>query len=533
MSISRFNLLLRALSSRERVLATVAMLVCIVAVGTRATLAVSSHSVWAPVAAGSYREGIVGQPISLNPIISANPADQDLSALIYSRLAQLATTIEGDQELRMFTVKLAEGLTWDDGTPLTSDDVIFTVKTIQNPDAQSPLATGWRGVVAERGSELQIKFTLPSSYAFFGETLKRLPVIPRHIFGTIPLSNLRLSSFNLTPVGSGPFRADGYDMRSDGFITEYRLVPNRHYYGTAPFIQNFSFRFYPDAASLSDAFRARTVDGFGLALPPSADTALPASAVVEQIPMPRSYAIFMNQSLAPILQNDNFREALGEAVDRNRLIKEVFGKRGTPIESLHFTQEGASTATYLPDAAREHLAAAKVEQKGLALSVPQIPALQKVAELVKNDWNAVGIAPISIETAPPDEFVESVVQGRNYQLLLFGNTLENPDDLYPFWHSAERFAPGFNFSSYQRAEVDQLLEQNRKTDDPEKRARNLERIVALIAKDNPAVFLFSLPYLYVHRDVLQGFGSNGTFITSADRFGNVAAWNVTRVRVIR
>ena len=93
--------------------------------------------------------------------------------------------------------KLRGGLIWDDGRPLTSDDVLFTMRTIQNLETNSPIYKNWQGVLVERISELQIKFTLPAPYVFFENNLSRLPIIPKHIFGTIPISNLRLSSYNL------------------------------------------------------------------------------------------------------------------------------------------------------------------------------------------------------------------------------------------------------------------------------------------------------------------------------------------------
>jgi peptide/nickel transport system substrate-binding protein len=523
--------MLRALSPRERTAVVIATAVFVLTAASRGALAISDHSTWVPVAAGSYREGVVGQPIAVNPVISANPADQDLATLLYAHLTDLATSIEPDSQFQIFTVKLAEDLTWDDGASLTSDDVVFTVKTIQDPDARSPLATSWRGVVAERVSELQVTFTLPSPYAFFKETLARFPIIPKHIFGTIPAANLRLSSYNLEPVGSGPYRFAGLDQGRDGFISEYRLVPNERFHGTPPFIQNFSFRFYENTEALMEAFRLRRVDGFGLSLPPSTGVPEGGSVVTERIPMPRYYAIFLNQLAKQSFKDDEFRQALSYAVDREHIVREVFGGEGTVATSPYLGEE-IPIVPYDPEVAREHLSKSKVSDKGFTLAVPQIPALQRVAELVKSDWDAVGVAPVTITSAPADDFVDSVVQSRNYEALLFGNVLENPEDLYPFWHSAGRLAPGLNLALYQNAEVDQLLELNRETIDPEKRARNLARIAALIEKDDPAVFLFSLPYLYIHRENLQGFNPP-LLITPADRFRDVAAWSVAQVRTIK
>jgi len=155
---------------------------------------VQENTIFVPVQGGAYREGVVGQPTAVNPIISNNPIDQDIGVLLYSRLNDLTASISVEDDGKVYVAKLKEGLVWDDGSLLTSDDVVFTMRTVQNPEVNSPIYKNWQGVLVERISELQIKFTLPAPYVFFENNIKRLPVIPKHIFNAIPISNLRLSS---------------------------------------------------------------------------------------------------------------------------------------------------------------------------------------------------------------------------------------------------------------------------------------------------------------------------------------------------
>ena len=120
-------------------------------------------------------------------------------------------------------MRLKEGLTWQDGQQLTSDDVVFTVQSIQDPDAHSPLYQSWQGVTATRVSELEVQFTLTNPYAFFGDNLKNLYIVPKHLYADTPPGNWHLSDYNLKPVGSGPYQFLSYNKNSDGFISSYSL----------------------------------------------------------------------------------------------------------------------------------------------------------------------------------------------------------------------------------------------------------------------------------------------------------------------
>ena len=215
-----------------------------------------------PKRGGQYREGKIGQPIFINPVISGNEADRDIASLVYSSLSDLISDYQIEEETN-YLVKLKQNLLWNDGQPLTSDDVLFTVKTIQDPDTHSPLFQAWQGIVVERVSELQIRFVLRNSYVFFADSLRNLPIMPQHIFGKIPAANLRLSNYNLEPVGSGLYEYDRFSKRKDGFITQYQLMMNENYFGKKPYIEKFIFKFYENEDDLISAFNRREIDGFG------------------------------------------------------------------------------------------------------------------------------------------------------------------------------------------------------------------------------------------------------------------------------
>jgi len=215
--MSNFRKVIGALNKKERFYLGIMALVFIVSALGRITFAVKEKSEIVPVAGGSYIEGVIGQPRFLNPIISTNPVDQDISALIYGKLDDFLDDKKTTEDNRVFNIKIKENLKWDDGTPLTSDDIIFTIKTAQNPENRSPFLKSWQGVIVKRISELRLSLSLPTAYVFFPKILERLPIIPKHIFESIPKENLSLSTYNLRPVGAGPYRFSNFSSRQDGF----------------------------------------------------------------------------------------------------------------------------------------------------------------------------------------------------------------------------------------------------------------------------------------------------------------------------
>jgi len=527
--------LFRALSKRERNVFFVLVLVFMVSLGARGVIAVQENTEYVPVKGGEYREGILGQPTTVNPVYSGNTIDHDISALIFSKLGDLMETWNMNGEYTVFTVNLKEGLLWDDGTPLTSDDVVFTVQTIQDPKSNSTFFKNWQGVGIERVSELQVRIALPAPYVFFSENIKRLPVIPKHIFGTVPAENMLLSSYNLEPVGSGPFKFESLSQKKNGFISEYRLTANDLYHGEEPYLEEFSFRFFEDRESLIAGIREREVNGFGSLVPGESEiiSSIPQT-MTEYIRMPRTYSIFFNSNNNPVLKDKSVRLALSLSVPKERIVNEVLGEEARIADSPFGDIFGEnSPLEYDPESAKTLLEESG-EDVNLTLVVPDMPFLAETADMVREAWTDIGVSNVTIVLRKPGDILETVIKPNNYEVLIFGNVLEIPEDLFPFWHSSQRVYPGLNLAFYKNDQVDKLIESVRETGDPEKQKELIELVEAFILDDVPAVFLFSLPYTYTHSDSLGGFlGENDLIVSPSDRFKNVAGWYVKRARVFK
>ncbi len=538
----------RALTRREQIIFFAVSGAFLASAIALAVFVIGKNTKVVPARGGEYREGMTGQPKYINPVLAATDADKALVRLVFSNLPDIADTIASDKNGQSWKVRLKENIRWSDGEKITADDVIFTVATLQNPESQSPLFTAWQGVSANRASELEIQFNLAAPYPLFSENLKNLYLVPKHIFGETPPANWRLSDYNFQPIGSGPYKIDSYEKQPNGFIAAYRLSANKNYSGAAPFIPNVLFRFFSNAGDLVKDFNAGMIDGFG---DPGQDLAEKIKRPYRTIAfhLPSYYAVFLNQSQNIALKENAVRTALSLAVDREALIVDALRGGGTPVTGPFppFILSDESSTAPAPDAARDLLERngwklnadgvreKTMNKKGIALGfdlvVPKVPFLVKTADALKKSWGGIGVK-INLVALAPEEIASRIIKNREYQALLFGNVLGPAFDLYPFWHSTERFYPGLNLALYASKQTDQSIESIRKNANAEKRSGQMRELRALIAGDAPAVFLYSPDYSYITTKDLKGV-SAGILPDPADRFRAAPEWYVKTTRALR
>lgn len=485
-----------------------------------------------PIAGGRWREGIIGQPVFINPAVSNNDADQEIGRLIFAGLGDLGS-IKSEAEGLQWTVRLNEQLFWQDGQEITSDDIIFTIQTILNPESRSPLFQGLEGVIVDRVSELEIKFTLPSPYAFFETTLKNLRPFPRHIWENIPVANFDLSRHTLEPIGSGPYKFASYKKERDGFISEYRLIRNKNFVGKAPYINEIIIKLFPDENELIAAYNQGRIDGFMINNP----HALPEIKLrhqVNQLSASRYFAVFINQSLQPEFKKSELRRLLHQITPREKIVEQALKNFGRPINSP-FLDFGEKTS--LEEKTQEENFETKIslvpqddQLFTVNLVVPDSPTLIKTAEILRQSWKQAGIN-LNINTLSPFEIFKAI-RKRNYELFLFGNTLSEPQDLYSFWHSRNRFYPGLNLSLYRNSRADLLIEKIRSEPDSEERLSYLQELISIFETNIPAVFLYSSDYLYITSPRLRGFEKDAV-VVPADRFDQISSWYVKTGRKLK
>jgi len=170
------------------------------------------------------------------------------------------------------------------------------------------------------------------------------------------------------------------------------------------------------------------------------------------------------------------------------------------------------------------------ESLNLKLSISTIdqPILKATANFLKEEWEKLG-ATIEIKIYSEKE-IKEVIKERDYEILLFGETLGLLPDFYSFWHSNQKRDPGQNLALYQNQEVDKILEESRQTINESERKEKLEKLQDILIEEVPAIFLYNIDYLYLAQKKVNGIQEN--IITEpAKRFINIENWYTKTKRI--
>src|SRR5256714_14787813 len=224
-----------------------------------------------PAYGGTYVEGVAGVPQYLNPVIAATDVDQDVARLAFSGLTRydqsgaivpdLASAFHTESDGRIWTFDIREDATWQDGQPVTADDVVFTVKLLQDRGYVGPYSDAFRGVSVDKVAERTVRFTLPDVYGPFAASTT-VPLLPAHLLGNVSFAELARQPFNAHPIGTGPFRVtdvDGRQVTLSRNSSFYRTRPGR----SGPYLDRIVLRFYPDSSEALLALSRGEIDGVG------------------------------------------------------------------------------------------------------------------------------------------------------------------------------------------------------------------------------------------------------------------------------
>ena len=282
-----------------------------------------------PASGGIYSEGVLGQPRFINPIYANSDPDRDLVQLMFSGLMKyngqmeivpdLIEQYEVSRDRKTYIFHLRKNLLWQDKEPLNANDILFTIKTIQDPDAKSPLRANWVGVKVEKVDDLTIKFKLQKPYSAFLENCT-LKILPRHIWKNIAVKNLPLENhYNLNPIGSGPYKIKELKSSNSDGIKSVLLVRNNLYFGKKPNISKVKFFFFSDEKELIKAAKERKIQGLSL----NSLTQIGGNWQNYLFSFPRYFAVFFNQDKTKSLAQKQIRLALNYATNKKEIVEKI------------------------------------------------------------------------------------------------------------------------------------------------------------------------------------------------------------------
>jgi peptide/nickel transport system substrate-binding protein len=510
----------------------------------------------APAKGGSYTETLIGGLQRLNPLLDYyNQPDRDVDRLIFSGLLRfdsrglpqpdLAEKWGVSMDGLVYNFDIQPKAVWHDGTPVTSADVVFTVEKMRDPASVLPedLKTFWKGVEVIPLSEKSLQFQLTEPFTPFKDYLT-FGILPKHLLGTFSYNDIVNASFNIQPVGSGPYRFEKLIVEN-GEIKGVVLHVNDNFYGQVPFISQMAFRYYTDSQAAFTAYQQGNVQGIGevtLDILPQALANPNLSIFSGRKPEVAMVLFNLNNTQVKFFQDKVVRRALLTGLNRRTMINQVYNGQGiiASVPLLPDTwayYDGLTPVDYDSQKAIDLLkqdgyglaqAGGTVREKdGTALSFellyPEDNVHQAIAEAIQADWAKIGVE-ANLKPVAYDLLVLDHLQPLNYEAALVDlNYFNSPDpDPYPFWDLSQK-SGGQNYSQWENRIASEYLEQARVSQDFEERAKLYRNFQVIFADELPALPLFYPIYNYGVDKSIQGIRM-GPLFEPSDRFFNVNNW---------
>lgn len=511
------------------------------------------------VPGGIYTEGILGTMTNVNPIYATSVVDTSLSKLIFTGLfsynsqnqlePSLASSYSIDSKETTYTVKLRPNLTWQDGQPLTAADVVFTIDTIQNINAQSPFYSSWQGIKVSAPNPSTVLFKLPNPLASFAYDLT-IGILPKHILGSVPISELRSAAFNVSdPIGAGPFKWHAIQVNGNtpqNANEQIALTPFNHYVLGAPKLNEFIVYAYADKSQLLNGFTSGQLTAIaGLdTVPTRIVNNNPSTEVYSPLLTAANYVFFKTSS--GILADVNVRQALVLGSNPAAIIN-TLGYQTVPVNEPLLAGQLAYNAKYAQHTnnitkAKQILAQdgwqigkggyryKNNQQLAFNLVTTDTPENRSVVGLLEAQWRLIGarVSPVFENVST----YSTTLQDHNYDATLDGIDIGIDSDVFVYWDSSQ-YDPrstGLNLSEYNNSNADQALEAGRTRLDPALRIIKYQPFLADWQKDAPALGLYQPRVIYITRQTVHGFMANEINSTK-DIFNNVQNWEILTANV--
>lgn len=458
----------------------------------------------------------IGEPSGLISSLTTDSSSHEVASYFYVGCLRYNKDLEiepwaaesyevlDDGRLLRFTLR--QGILWEDGVELTTEDVEFTYKLMVDKETPTAYAEDFLSI---KDFRVTGKYTFEVEYEKpFARALMTWmqDILPAHLLKGVRGADLLASPLNRKPVSAGPFVLVEWDAGS-------RLVfaPNPRYFEGPPYIGKVVYRIIPDMATSFLELKAGNLDM--LSLTPQQYTRQTSGGAWGRDWAKYKYLSFGYTYLGynlkhPFFSDKRVRQAIAHAIDKEGIVKGVLLGEGQPTIGPYkpgtwVYNDKIKDYAYSPETARAMLAEAGFadsDKDGILdkdgkpfeftiLTNQGNDQRIKTATIIQQQLAEIGIK-VNIRTVEWAAFIKEFVHTGNFDALILGwNILQDPD-LYDVWHSSKIGNGGLNFTSFSNPEVDSLLDEARSTMDQDRRKLLYDRFQEILHEEQPYCFLY-------------------------------------------
>lgn len=438
-----------------------------------------------PVPGGSVVYGMTQDLASLDPHVDTDAGTRDVVFNLYEGLVKptsdggfipaVASDYIISDDAKTYTFTLRDGITFHDGTPVTIEDVKYSIDRYAEIQGESSAFSSLVDSV-EVQDDKTLVVNLKESYSEF-LLMMTIAIIPQS--NEDPAGN---------PIGTGPFKYVSYTPGQNLELEKY----DGYWQEGVPSLDSVEFKFIADVDTAFVELQAGTIDILKYLTSAQAET-LGDDYNIVQGSMNLVHAMYLNSAYEPLSKTE-VRQALCYAVDRDAINNFIFGGKShiigshmIPAMSKYYEPEAETVYSYDPEKAKELLAdAGYADGFDLEITVPSSYS-QHVdsAQIIADELSQVGIN-VTLNQVEWSTWLQDVYKGGNFQATVIGfdGTLAPSDWLKKYVTDDAK-----NFMHYSNTEYDDVFNTAYTTVDDDVKVENYKKAQMILAEDAAAVYI--------------------------------------------
>jgi peptide/nickel transport system substrate-binding protein len=397
------------------------------------------------------------------------------------------TTIE-------FTIR--KDVKFHDGSPLTPEDVAYSIRRIIDPALRSPQLSQFDQIAsAEPQGDDKVVMKTKSPYPALLAQLVKLSIVPKAY-----VEKVGAQKFNAEPMGSGPFKLKQWQKG-----VQTALEANETYWRGKPPFRSVTFRVVPDVATRMADLQTGKADLIRQLSPDEAATIKKdAKLQVLAVPTERIGYMFLNAQWGPT-QDVRVRRAVAMSIDRKAIIDALLQGYGDPVDVVLTPANFGYVADvkgWPYDPAKAKALVKEAGAEGATLTFLTSPAYdRRIVEALQQMIQEVGLK-VDIQTSDQATFLRRR-QGRpdeagSLSLGRWSCACQDADGvIFPL------FRTGSIWSKYSNPAFDKEVDAARSILDEKQRLEHYRKAFEILREDVPGIGLYQDYAIYGARKELQ------------------------------
>jgi peptide/nickel transport system substrate-binding protein len=446
--------------------------------------------------------GLVAEPASLDFTTTDGAAiPQVLLGNIYNGLVRqdddgkivpdLAKSWTISPDRKTYTFTLVDNAKFANDAPFTADDAVFSIDRVKSRWTTSLKAAMdvVQDAKAVSPTQLQVVLSKPSNDWLFRMTTR---------VGAM-FSRTGVDKLATDPVGTGPYEVASW-KRGDSIVLQRR----GSYWGTKPFFDRVTLKYFKDPTALNNALLTGTINVIGTVQAPESLGQFSSNGKYQVIEGTTNGEVVLSfNNSRPVLSDVRVRQAIRQAIDHKALLDTCFAGRGKLIGSMvpptdPWYEDLTAIDSYDRTKAKSLLQAAGATGATLRLRLPTLPYATSCGQVVKSQLEQVGLKVRIDQLEFPAAWLTTVFTNADYDLSIIAHV--EPRDLGAVFNSKY-------YTRYDDPQLRQLLA-SADAGDEQTQLADMKKAARRLSEQAAADWLFLLPSLVVADKDITGLPTN-------------------------